>query len=296
MKRKVFMTVLGVLALAGAVSCNNKGKEGNDPKEDSSASLWKMKNYPIEKVEVYSGETLLETFSFTYDKNGCVSTLVRTDNIKGTTLLNLTYSYSGEGDMTYTGKYYAIASDRTVHASLDASKRTVTWKGDWSGAWPCTLSYGSDGTILKTEADLDYTSAEGYYSSSTTYQEQYTASGGDVKKVLTGTDIATKTSRPTTSASSSDLEINYTYTNKVDNQNFGVFLMNGDFPIWFAKELPGCKHLISGMSMKRGELTLPQSFTVDYTLNIDGDIETATRTDYNAGEAVLVRTYKFTYL
>jgi hypothetical protein len=38
------------------------------------------------------------------------------------------------------------------------------------------------------------------------------------------------------------------------------------------------------------------SFKVDYTFNIDGDVETATRTDYNGTSPVLVRVYTVTYL
>ena len=67
------------------------------------------------------------------------------------------------------------------------------------------------------------------------------------------------------------------------------------FPVWIAAGFPGNKKLITGISASTGTIPSPESVTIEYTFNAAGDIETATRTDFNAGTPYLTRTYKFTY-
>ena len=77
--------------------------------------------------------------------------------------------------------------------------------------------------------------------------------------------------------------------------NFAVYLFPCNFPVWYAAGLPGCKKLITGISTARGTVQYPATTRIDYSFTPDGNIDTAIRTDYNAGEATLVRTYKFFY-
>jgi hypothetical protein len=197
--------------------------------------------------------------------------------------------------MTVSGKYYNVSSEKANNATIDPSKGTVTYQGNWIGAWPYVTSFNSDGVVTGTKADVEFTSSGEYYSSKTAYSEKYTVSSGNVVKAILGTDVKSQSQRKTRTEGSSELTIEYTYTNLPDNENFGAFLFNCEIPVWFAKGLPGNRNLVSAMKMKVGNLELPGSFKMDYKLNVDGDIETATRTDYNGEDVVLVRTYKFLY-
>ena len=274
-----------------------KGKQPDISGKETATSLWKMDDdfLPVKTVEVYSGDKLVETFDFEYDGFRKVTSIVRTDRVKNQVLFNLKYTYSGDYDMTVTGKYFNIGVDKANSATIDPSKRTVSYQGSWAGAWPFVTTYNQDGVVTGTRMDADFRSTGGYYSSKTAYTEEYTVSSGNVVKAVLGTDIDAQSQRKTKTGSSSSLVIEYTYTNLPDNENFGVFLFNCEIPVWFAKMLPGNRNLVSGARMKVGDLELPGSFKMEYKLNVDGDIETATRTDYNGTEAVLVRTYKFTY-
>ena len=284
-----------ILILLSAVSC--KEKKPDIPGQETATSLWKMDEafLPVKKVEVYTGEKLIETFEFEYDGFRKVTSIVRTDRVKNQVLFNLKYTYSGDYDMTVSGKYFNIGIEKANSATIDPSKRTVSYQGSWAGAWPFVTTYNQDGVVTGTKADVDFRSGGDYYSSKTAYSEEYTVSSGNVVKAVLGTTIDSQSQRNTKTESSSSLVIEYSYTNKPDNENFGVFLFNCEIPVWFAKMLPGNKNLISGAKMKVGNLELPTSFKMEYELNVDGDIETATRTDYNGDEVVLVRTYKFTY-
>ena len=284
-----------ILIIAAAASCKDKKPE--IPGQDTATSLWKMDDdfLPVKKVEVYTGDKLTETFEFEYDGFRKVTSIVRTDRIKNQVLFNLKYTYSGDYDMTVSGKYLNIGIDKANNATIDPSKRTVTYKGNWVGAWPFVTTYNPEGVVTGTRMDEEFRSSGEYYSSETTYTEEYTVSSGNVVKAVLGTAVHSQSQRKTRSESASSLVIEYTYTNLPDNENFGVFLFNCEIPVWFAKMLPGNRNLVSGARMKVGNLELPGSFKMEYKLNVDGDIETATRTDYNGTEAVLVRTYKFTY-
>jgi hypothetical protein len=295
MKIKSSYIIAFILVVAAMASC--KGKQPDIPGKETATSLWKMdeKFLPVKTVEVYSGDKLVETFDFEYDGFRKVTSIVRTDRVKNQVLFNLKYTYSGDYDMTVTGKYFNIGVDKANSATIDPSKRTVSYQGSWAGAWPFVTTYNQDGVVTGTRMDADFRSTGGYYSSKTAYTEEYTVSSGNVVKAVLGTEIDAQSQRKTKTASSSSLVIEYTYTNLPDNENFGVFLFNCEIPVWFAKMLPGNRNLVSGARMKVGDLELPGSFKMEYKLNVDGDIETATRTDYNGTEAVLVRTYKFTY-
>ena len=289
--KKLFY-LLAIACLAASCGGNNeeeKKKETDDP----SSSLWKMQLYAPSLVQVYAENELVESYSFEFDGNMRVTSLLRKDEIAGKALLDLAYTYSGKSDMSVSGTFYSTAAAKTVNASIDG--KTVTYKGDWDNARQYKTTYDANGTVTATDAALEFAPTSGQYSSLGTYSEVYKVSSGNVTSATLGADITSQSSKSAKLESSKELTIEYTYSDKPDKQNFNVFLMNCEFPVWFAKELPGCKNLISGMKMKCGSVTLPQSFKVEYTFDSGGDILTATRKDYNDSELVLTRVYKLTY-
>ena len=281
------------------VSCGGKSPEDDNTgnNDNGAVSLWKMKNYPVSKVEVFTGDDVpVETYEFTYDSFNRVLTLVRTDKIKGSKLLDLKYNYTSPTDMEIVGKYYFTSSNRTTKVSIDEDEGSVTYTGSWAGAWTFTTSFNARRTATGTTADVSYAATRGEYSSQGRYQEVYTLSQGDITTVETGTAIKSKAAKKTsvgTASTSAIMEI--TYSDKEDCQNFGVFLFNCEFPVWYAKELPGNQHLITGITWRNGDVPSHLSTRIEYKLTADGDIDTATRTDYNDSETVLVRKYIFTY-
>ena len=80
-----------------------------------------------------------------------------------------------------------------------------------------------------------------------------------------------------------------------DRQNFAAYLMPDYFPVWIAAGLPGNKKLVTAIGASTGTIPSPETTSIEYSFNSVGDIDTATRTDYNAGKPYLTRTYKFTY-
>lgn len=280
-----------------ALSCGNEnnGKDPSRPDDNPDESLWRNDLYLPLGISVYTGNDLVESIDLDLDKFGRVISLVRKDVIQDKVLLDLEYSYSGTSDLYIKGKYFFTSGDKEVIASIDGKKGTVTYGGTWDKAWQFVSSFNEDGTVLSTEANLEFSPSTGQYSTVGGYNEVYSVSGGNIVTAVVGTNMESQSSKLTKSVSESELTIEYTYCDHEDNQNFGVFLMNCDLPVWVAKGLPGCRNLITGMKMKHGNITLPTSFTVEYAFDDNGDIETATRTDYNGTAAVLKRVYKFTY-
>ena len=282
----IFATISCLMLLAG---CKDPGDNGG-----GGDALWKHAAPLVDKVEVYAGDFLLETYQYTYDESGRLASLVRTDNAQKTELLNLTCTYGENGTMKAAGKFYPIATNRFITVTRDS--RTVTYTGSWSGALTYTTTVDENGTAVSTAASSNFAAAEGRYVSDMEYSEQYTVKDGCITTAVKGSAVKTQSQRATRAESSSALTVNFTYGNDADRQNFAVYLMDCDFPVWCAAGLPGCKKLITGISYAAGQAGFPVSVKIDYSLNASGDIQTATRTDYNGTETVLVRTYIFSYL
>ncbi len=282
------------LPLIGCGAGNGGQSGGND---DGSASLWKMRNYPVSKVEVYTEDNVLvETYEYTYDEYNRLLSLRRTDNMVGNRLLDLKYSYPSSSEMVIAGTYYYSTASRTTKVRLDAENKQMTYVGNWKGAWFFQTTFNNEGAVLMTSADVGFGLATASYATSGNYIEAYTRSGGDVVRVEIGTHLRSTSIRQTAVQSAPTSAImELTYTELEDRQNFGVYLFTCEFPVWYAKELPGNKHLPSEITWRNGEVPSHLSTRLTYEMDEDGDIRTAIRTDFNDEDPVLVRRYSFYY-
>lgn len=284
-------TIIPAMILLAAVSCGHK--QPDEPQtSDEDKYTWAAKNAPVEKIDVYVGSTLVETYSFTYDDENFLKEYTLLDKAQNTTLQKYDYSYNGRKAVATSKK--ATVLDRKTTATLDRKNGTLASSGSWEGADEKLISFNKDGMIQSCEMKKSFSS--GKYSSESVYSEIYTVKDGDIVSVTMGASSETTTPTKTGAFASTSLVYEYTYSEDKDLQNFGAYLMISDFPVWVPAELPGNAHLITGMKARRGNVYLPQSFTVEYTFNSDGSIKTATRTDYNGTDAVVSRTYKYSYL
>ena len=282
-----------LLLLAFLSACGEHPNNETTPQGRQTA--WSLSGPQVQKVEVSSDGTTMETYAYTYDDKGRLSSLVKTDQIHHETVLDLQYSYPDETGMKVLGKFYPVTSSRYITAVRNDGEKTVSYTGSWKDAWSYVTRYDAGGTALATVNDIDFQAQEGWYTAKTHFGEAYSVSGGCITRAEYGTEIEAQTRRKTRSSSSTELTVSYNYSNQEDRQNFAVYLFPCDFPVWVAAGLPGCKKLITGISSARGSVQYPATTKIDYTFNTDGSIDTATRTDYNGSEPILVRTYKFTY-
>lgn len=272
---------------------------GNKPSSEGTAekSAWLMSNYPVARVDVSTPTgTLLESFEYTYDDLGRMASLTRKDCQRNRVLLKLDYTYPSATEMRIRGTYAPVSGERTLIATADPAKGTISYSGAWKDAWRYDVTRDPEGVLTGVTMQRDFKSKEGYYSSETSYREMCSVRGGCIETWTSATEVSSKSRKTSSSKSSSAVNRTYTYLDHEDTMNFGLYLTDGEFPVWAAAQLPGCSKLISGMTMKTGSVSGPVSFKVDYTFNIDGDVETATRTDYNGTSPVLVRVYTVTYL
>lgn len=292
MKRMIYVAALA------AVLCWSCRKPGPDPVRpvdpDNPESLWIMENDPVERVDVYVGRKLVESWAFEYDDVSRVTAVTRTDEVAGVVLYDLKYSYEGQFDMALSGNFSASVKG-SLKASVDEDDWNLVYNGDWNDAVMQKVEMDEDMPV-KAGWTYGFDARGGQYSSSVEKGKKYSEENGDIVSVLETTSWSSKTDKRTSAKSSSSIETLYTYSDREDLQNFGVWLMSCDFPVWYAKELPGCAHLITGMTMKRGDVVLPESFTVEYEFNDNGSIKAATRTDYSCGEKVVERRYVISYL
>lgn len=291
MMKKLILSSLALLAVLA--SCGEKPNGGKTP--SGGATAWSLPGPLVQKVEVRSGGTLLETYEYTYDDRGRLSSLRKTDKIQSAVFLDLQYSYPDETGMRATGKFYPVTSNRFITAVRNAADQTVSYAGSWSGAWSYATRYDAGGTALATATDLDFNATGGWYSAKTHLGEAYTVSGGCITRAEYGTEIEARTAQKTRSASAAQLTVSYTYSDREDKQNFAAYLFPCEFPVWVAAGLPGCKKLITGISKSAGSVSFPTTTQIAYTFTAEGNIDTATRTDLNDGAPVLVRTYQFYY-
>lgn len=285
----LFATIL----LATLAAACNGGGEGDGKKTDRQ--IWVHEKPLVAMVEVSSGGSVIETYEYTYDEQGRILTLVKTDKLAREVVLDLNYSYPGENEMKVQGKFFPIATNRYIDVSYNPASGALTYKGSWSGAWSYTTSVNKDGVVTSTECKSDFAAKEGYYTSKMNYSEVYTISEGTVTESVIGTEIGAQSSKATRTANVSALKTTYKVGSQDDRQNFAAYLMPDNFPVWIAAGFPGNKKLVTGISASTGTIPAPETTAIEYSFNAAGDIDTATRTDSNAGTPYLTRTYKFIY-
>ena len=285
----LFATIL----LASLAAACNGGGEGDGKKTDRQ--IWAHEKPLVAMVEVSSGGSVIETYEYTYDEQGRILTLVKTDKLAREVVLDLNYSYSGENEMKVQGKFFPIATNRYIDVSYNPTSGTLSYKGSWSGAWSYTTSVNKDGVVTSTECQSDFAAKEGYYTSKMNYNEVYAISEGTVTESVIGTEINAQSSKATRTANVSALKTTYKAGSQDDRQNFAAYLMPDYFPVWIAAGFPGNKKLVTGISASTGTIPAPETTAIEYSFNAAGDIDTATRTDSNAGTPYLTRTYKFIY-
>ena len=300
---KAIYILVTMLVAALTASCNGNRNSGNNT---PSGDIWAHSKPLVAKVEVSSDGALIETYEYTYDEKGRILTLKKTDALSKTVMLDLKYSYTGENAVRVQGVFFPISTNRFIdvtYSSMSVASYgdgqkvgTLTYSGSWSGAWTYTTYHDENKVATRTECTDKFAAKEGYYTADMVYSEEYDNSGGTVVQAVTGTDIKAQSSKATGTANTSSLKTLYTASDKADRQNFAAYLMPCTFPVWIAAGMPGNKQLISGISSYTGDIKSAESTTIDYTFDSDGNIDTALRTDFNAGEPILVRTYKFKYL
>lgn len=302
----IFLAALLAVSLASCggetTTPNTPGTTTDDNKKDNtddngggsvSVSPWVLSaSKRLSGVEVSCNGTPLEEYAFSYDNSGRLSSLVKKDKVSGETLYDLSYGYSGDAQASIAGKYFGTGSERTITAT--AAPGELSYKGDWADAWGYTAKYDTSGVILSLGATPSF-SANGYYSSSADYAERYEVSSGNVLSATTGTTIDARSDKGTSTHSTYDVSYIYEYSDKADRQNFAVFLMPCQFPVWYATGFPGNRNLLSGMSMKLGSIEGQMSFTVDYELDTEGNIVSATQTMYAGKETLMTKTFTLSY-
>ena len=289
MKNIPLHVLSGICALV--VSCGGKISGGGD----DATTAWVLDSPLVDKVEVLCGENPVQTFQYTYDDSGRLQTLLKTDAQTGDVLLELSYSYPSQTQMKVAGKFFPISTNRFITAEYSAADACVTYSGSWASAWDYTVSFDSAGTASSTVSDMDFAASEGWYSSKTSYLEEYTIEDGCITRADFLTQVGSTSARRSGSRNASTLSVSYSYNSSPDRQNFAAYLFQCTFPVWYAAGLPGCKRLVSDISYSSAGVDMPQRSHIEYSLDASGNIQTATRTDYNASEPELVLTYKFYY-
>ena len=288
------MNIFAAIVLTALfAACNGGGGEGGGKNDDGQ--IWVHSKPLVAMVEVSSGDAVIETYEYTYDEQGRILTLVKTDKLSKDVMLDLQYTYPGENQMKIQGKFFPINTSRYIDVSYDPKSGTLTYAGSWSGAWSYATTINEAGVVTATSFKSDFASKEGYYTSKMEYREDYTISDGTVSEVMAGTEIDAQSKKVTRTSNSSALKTVYTAGGQDDRQNFAAYLMPDYFPVWIAAGLPGNKKLVTGISASTGTIQAPESTTLEYSFNSAGDIDTATRTDFNVGTPYLTRTYKFIY-
>ena len=284
-----------LILLTLVLSCGEKPNGGGKTPDEKKSAVWSLTAPLVQKVEVSTDGTVIESYEYNYDDQARLLSLKKTDRLSNTVLLDLQYTYPDESGMKATGKFFPITSNRYITAVKDLAQKTVSYAGSWTGAWSYVTGFDAGGTATGTTTDTEFAAQQGQYSSRTQYGETYTVSGGCISRSVIGTSVRSQTSQATAAAASTSLTVDYGYSDREDRQNFAVYLFPCEFPVWVAAGLPGCKKLVNRISMSGGNVPSPVSTRIEYSFNPDGNIDTAIRTDLNNGETVLVRTYKFFY-
>lgn len=272
------------------MACCN-GKLDDNGKENDSQ--WRLDGDLISRVEVKSAGRIIEIYDFSYDEESRLASIVKRDIINGGKILDLKLTYPEATKMEMNGRYHSEKASRKLRATVDASSSCVSYTGNWEDAWTFKTMYDANGTVLSTGAEHSYTSNN--YNAQVSWSERCSVNGGDVTSVETGTSSSVKTAKNSRSTAQSSLRTDYIYGEHKDNCNFNVFLMNCEFPVWMAKGLPGCSHLITEMSCRSGSTALPSSFKMSYTFDESGKMVQAVRKDYEGNSVIMERTYTLKY-
>lgn len=292
MKSKLYM--LSLLAAVLTISCGGEGKE----KEGIPGDVWVRQAPRVSKVEVVSGETLLETFQYTYDETGRLKTLLKKDELSGEVLLDLEYTYPAQNQMRIQGKFFPISTNRFITVDYDSEHREFTYTGSWASGWTYKTTCDDAGVAVKTASDVRFAASGGQYTANTAFEELYAVEGGCIRSVTTGSQTEATGSHSTRVASEQCYSEDFTYTDNADRQNFSAYIMPGNFPVWIAAGIPGNKKLPAASSARSGRGTAvayPETKSFEYSFDAAGNLQSAKRTDYNNSEVILVRTYKFFY-
>ena len=147
-------SIIAALSLAVAlVGCNKDG--GASGGRASAAAI-----APAGTITVTSAGKPVETYTFKYDADGRVTSLVRKDEIAGRELLNLTYKYDGSSSVIASGTMDGKSGTSTLKMNLSSGE--VSWESDAVNPWRYTTRI-SNGVASKTETISDFNSNAGYY-------------------------------------------------------------------------------------------------------------------------------------
>lgn len=248
MKKTFYLIMVSMLTLA---SCGEHHPAPEPPKP-SDKSLWIQQNDPVETISVYCGKTLVQTYEFEYDKSNLLTHMTRIDKSTGAKILDIDYTYDGINDMTASGFY--LNTNKTIMASYKSDGDILDYEASGEAPASYSISMDSDNLPCLYKCTSAYDCAK--YSAQSGRRAVFTTSGGDIMSMKIISDNSTETSALTKSSSNSDIEYTFTYSDKEDLQNFAAYLLPCELPLWVAAELPGCKHLITGMTCKRGNVTL----------------------------------------
>lgn len=277
--------------MLSCAACRQHPVPGPSPRP-SDKSLWEMENDPVESVSVFCGNTLVQTFFYEYDDCSRLIRIRREDAAPKSVMFDLKLDYEGLAGMRLSGSYlYAF---RTIGASFSEDGDVLRYGPEGGDGMSCTLTMDSGDLPAMCRVAYSYECPE--YSSDVRQRIVYTAEDGDITAIAITTESAFASKCLTKAVSGSGIEYVYTYCDKPDLQNFAAYLVPCEFPVWVAAELPGCSHLISGMTCRCGGVTLPESYDVTYVLNDNGSIRSAVRTDFSRGTKVSELRYEFSYL
>lgn len=255
-----------------------------------SHSGWSAPVCPASEISVSSSGKEVEKYAFSYDKNKRLESMKRTDVLGSKALLDVRYVYGGD-NLTIDGVIGGTASGIEV----SDGKKGLDYTGKASRSWTYHVAIGKDGIPTYTAVLVKFDSNSGKLSSETSYYESYTTQGGDICQITTGNIISGDSKTETTTFSESALTTVYKYCANEDRQNFNALLMDCALPVWYAKGLPGCRHLISDIEVFGGALDYKARQHIDYTFDENGNILEAVRTWSSAGEEYLKMTYNFSY-
>lgn len=287
MKKTIIISLAAVLLCA---SCKPKQPVNPNPPAPADDSCWEMRNDPIECIKVYNGKTLVQTFNFEYNEKDMLTSMTRVDEQLKIKLMDIKYSYEGKTGMKASGKFYNTT--KAISADFNEDRDNLSYGLEHGISY--SLSLDSDDMPGLCKGSYAYDGKA--YSSKRDEKIIYSTKGGNIESLKIGTEASTDTRTKTGSVTSGAVEYVYTYSDKLDLQNFAAYLMPCEMPVWVPAELPGCKNLITGMSCKVGGVALPESFTVSYVLNDNGSIRSATRTDFSRGREISTLRYEFSYL
>lgn len=271
-----------MLSATLAAACSGESGTGN--------ISWSPASSCARSVTVYAGNTVVESFAFTYDDSGRLSTLVRTDPVSSKSLLDVRYAYEGTSRVMISGSMADDNKDRTIQ--VDVVKGGLEYSAPQSWKYHVAVSDGmpvSVGTASKFEAP------SGVVSTGAEYEERFTEESGDISGHTIGTVFKGETGKGTGVMSEGSLSYHYSYTSDPDRQNFDAFLMECNFAVWYAAGLPGCRHLTSDIKVSGDGVDYQSDQHIDYELDSDGNILSAVRTWKSGSETLLTLKYVFSY-